>query len=75
MQLGRLHNRGSGKRKIRNWKSTLPKVITSISAFGLDLSRVAVLRAIPHPEGLQMGSPTKKFDVIIIVSPFISPHD
>lgn len=60
---------------MQNWKSTLPKVITRICTFGLDLSWVAVLRVIPHPEGLQMGSPTKKFDVIIIVSPFISPHD
>lgn len=29
----------------------------------------------PQPASLQMGSHTKKFDVIIIVSPFIPAHD
>lgn len=66
--------------KIKKLKTSFPKSHTKYFCVWIRFvlktaAAAAVLSAIPRPEGLQMGSHTKKFDVIIIVSPFISPHD
>lgn len=75
MQFGKLHNYSSAKNT--ELEKVFPESDNKYLCVWTSLfwGELTVLSAIPHPAGLQMGSHTKKFDVIIIVSPFISAHD
>lgn len=71
MQFIKLQNNSSAK-------NTVEKVFSQSDNRYSCVWTVFILRRahrVPQPASLQMGSHTKKFDVIIIVSSFISPHD